>query len=76
MLNRYCIHKFLISNFRLLLTAVVVAAKYNDDEFFKNDYYRKVGGITLEEFNLLENTFINLLDYRLFIREKEFLNYI
>ena len=55
---------------------MVVAAKYNDDEFFKNDYYRKVGGITLEEFNLLENTFINLLDYRLFIREKEFLNYI
>lgn len=30
-LNRYCVHKFVSSNCRLLITAVVLAAKYNDD---------------------------------------------
>jgi hypothetical protein len=28
--------------------------KYHDDEYFKNDYYAKVGGIPLDELNILE----------------------
>lgn len=53
----------------MLLTSVVVAAKYNDDQFFKNDYYCRVGGISLQELNNLESMFMNLVGYRLFIGE-------
>jgi hypothetical protein len=27
------------------MTSVVVAVKYHDDEYFKNEFYAKVGGI-------------------------------
>ena len=29
------------------MSALVVAAKYFDDEYFKNDYYAKVGGLNM-----------------------------
>lgn len=52
-INKYCIHKYIYRNARLLITSIVLAAKYNDDEFYKNVYYAKVGGISLEEMNML-----------------------
>lgn len=32
---------------------MTVAAKFNDDLFYKNSYYAKVGGISVEELNNL-----------------------
>lgn len=32
----------------------MIAAKYIDDFFYKNDYYAKVGGISRTEINSLE----------------------
>lgn len=32
----------------------MLAAKYIDDFFYKNDYYAKVGGISRTEINVLE----------------------
>jgi hypothetical protein len=32
----------------------MVAAKYVDDFFYKNEYYAKVGGISKSEINVLE----------------------
>jgi hypothetical protein len=31
------------------MTAVVIAIKYHDDEYYKNEFYAKVGGITKSE---------------------------
>lgn len=39
---------------RFLMVAVVVAIKFIDDAFFSNEYYRKIAGLSLEEFNGLE----------------------
>ncbi|KAJ2729206.1 cyclin-like protein interacting with PHO85 [Coemansia sp. BCRC 34962] len=39
---------------RLLITAIVVAHKFNSDIFFNNARYSKVGGIPLAELNQLE----------------------
>lgn len=61
---------------RLLLTAIVLAAKYNDDEFYKNVYYAKVGGISLEEMNMLENQFSTVLDYNFFVKLEDFNTYL
>jgi len=32
----------------------MIAIKYHDDEYFKNEYYAKVGGISKQEINCLE----------------------
>jgi hypothetical protein len=54
----------------------VLAAKYNDDEFYKNVYYAKVGGISLEEMNMLENQFTTILDYNFFVKPEDFNTYL
>ncbi|CAD8212765.1 unnamed protein product [Paramecium octaurelia] len=61
-LNRQSAH-------RLLLIAIVLAIKYQDDDIFKNEYYAKVGGITMWELNDMEEQFLELLDYKLFVQQ-------
>jgi hypothetical protein len=60
---------------RLLLTSVVVAAKFHDDFFYSNTYYAKVGGVRLREMNTLESEFVRLIDWRLYVVSDEFSNY-
>ena len=55
--------------------SIAIAAKFYDEKYFTNEYYSKVGGITLKEFNLLEIEFLHMIDYRLFVDEKLFLQY-
>jgi len=37
-----------------MLTAVVIATKYFDDNYYKNSFYAKLGGISLELLNEME----------------------
>eukprot|EP01063_Lacrimia_lanifica_P036380 TRINITY_DN719_c0_g1_i2.p2 TRINITY_DN719_c0_g1~~TRINITY_DN719_c0_g1_i2.p2 ORF type:complete len:229 (+),score=82.25 TRINITY_DN719_c0_g1_i2:63-749(+) len=48
---------------RLLIAAFVVAVKHRDDQTYTNTYYAKVGGVSLQEFNVLERAFILTLDF-------------
>ncbi|KAK7374429.1 hypothetical protein VNO80_07859 [Phaseolus coccineus] len=50
---------------RLLITSVMVAAKFMDDLYFNNAYYAKVGGITTIEMNFLEVDFLFGLGFHL-----------
>ncbi|RZC80900.1 hypothetical protein C5167_043471 [Papaver somniferum] len=51
---------------RILITSVMVAAKFiDDDAFFNNAYYAKVGGVSTAEINRLEMKFLFSLDFRL-----------
>ncbi|WJX91632.1 Cyclin-U4-1 [Trifolium repens] len=43
---------------RLLITSVMVAAKFMDDVCYNNAYYAKVGGIPKSEMNFLELDFL------------------
>ena len=52
---------------RIFFTAVLISIKYNEDDIFKNDYYAKISGVTLNEINKMESTFISLLDFNLYI---------
>ncbi|CAA7388707.1 unnamed protein product [Spirodela intermedia] len=52
---------------RLLMTSVVVAAKFIDDGFFNNAYYAKVGGVSTGEMNRLEMSLLFSLDFRLHV---------
>jgi hypothetical protein len=58
--------------YRLLLVSCVVAAKYLSDEFATNSYYARVGGIGLEEINILEHLFLEYLDFDLSIDSEVF----
>ncbi|EPS72561.1 hypothetical protein M569_02197, partial [Genlisea aurea] len=60
---------------RLLITSLVVAAKFMDDLFFKNSYYARVGGISTAELNELELKFLFAIDFRLFVSVQTFMNY-
>lgn len=71
-LTYYNIHK-------LLLASMVIAIKYNEDDFYSSKYYASIGGVSNKEMNYLEYEFLRLLNFSLFIDEKlydKYNNYI
>ncbi|PKA54840.1 Cyclin-P3-1 [Apostasia shenzhenica] len=50
---------------RLLITSIVVAAKFIDDAFFNNAYYARVGGVSTREMNRMELSFLFSLGFKL-----------
>jgi len=57
---------------RLIMTSLVVSAKYQDDVYCSNAFYAQVGGLSLTELNALEMLFIKLLNWELFVPVGEF----
>jgi hypothetical protein len=60
---------------RVLFTAIIAAIKYNEDDYYSNSYYSKVGGVTVKELNTMEYEFIKLIKYTLFIKTDLFEKY-
>ena len=54
-LNKYNIH-------RIIISSVLLAIKYNEDDYFSNMYYAKVGGTSLKEINFLEIEFMKFIN--------------
>jgi len=52
---------------RLLITSILVAIKFNEDDYFSNQHYAKVGGITIDELNTLEENFIDALEWETWV---------
>lgn len=46
---------------RILITSVLLSTKVFDDEFYKNAYYAKLGGVSTSEMNSLELEFLTLV---------------
>ena len=61
--------------YKLMLAAMVVAIKYNEDEFYTLDFYGKLGGISKFEMNILEYEFACMINFKLFITEELFYKY-
>lgn len=80
-LDRICSDKknniLLIENnvYKLFLAAVIIAVKYNEDSYDDNNYFAKVGGITLSEMNILEKEILNLLNFRVWVSEEIYSKY-
>lgn len=66
--NSYSIH-------RLIITSVLVAVKFFDDEFYNSDYYARVGGISCSEMNALEIEFLSMIDFDLFVTPELYQHY-
>ncbi len=60
---------------RIFFSAVLCSIKYNEDEFFNNEYYAKVAGVTINELNKMEYDFLVLLDFNLYIEPNTFNDY-
>eukprot|EP00250_Pteridium_aquilinum_P001864 c12071_g1_i1 orf=903-1661(-) len=60
---------------RLLITSVMVAAKFLDDAYYNNAYYAKVGGVSTHEMNRLELEFLFRLGFRLQVTVQVFDGY-
>ncbi|XVF54865.1 hypothetical protein PTKIN_Ptkin05aG0215400 [Pterospermum kingtungense] len=60
---------------RLLITSVLVSAKFMDDIYYNNAYYAKVGGISTAEINLLEVDFLFGLGFQLNVTPSTFHTY-
>lgn len=54
---------------RIVMASILLSVKFNEDDFYSNTYYAKVGGISLKEMNLLENEFLSLIQYDVFVSE-------
>eukprot|EP00186_Timspurckia_oligopyrenoides_P003933 CAMPEP_0182447514 /NCGR_PEP_ID=MMETSP1172-20130603/16881_1 /TAXON_ID=708627 /ORGANISM="Timspurckia oligopyrenoides, Strain CCMP3278" /LENGTH=253 /DNA_ID=CAMNT_0024643977 /DNA_START=290 /DNA_END=1051 /DNA_ORIENTATION=+ len=57
---------------RLIITSVMLAAKFFDDIYYNNAYYAKVGGIPLHEINALEKEFLGRVHFQLFLTTDEY----
>eukprot|EP01055_Gregarina_sp_Pseudo9_P004312 Gregarina_sp_Pseudo_9__4311@NODE_446_length_2815_cov_13_154539_g422_i0_p1_GENE_NODE_446_length_2815_cov_13_154539_g422_i0NODE_446_length_2815_cov_13_154539_g422_i0_p1_ORF_typecomplete_len590_score128_34Cyclin/PF08613_11/7_7e03Cyclin/PF08613_11/4_3e34Cyclin_N/PF00134_23/2_9e07_NODE_446_length_2815_cov_13_154539_g422_i01581927 len=60
---------------RILVTAVMIAAKFFDDVYYSNSFYAKIGGLSLEEMNVLESHFLHLIKYDLYVSPREYERY-
>nr|XP_043625231.1 cyclin-U4-1-like [Erigeron canadensis] len=60
---------------RLLITSVMIAAKFMDDLYYNNAYYAKVGGISTTEMNFLEVDFLFGLGFQLNVNPTTFHTY-
>ena len=67
-LNEYNIH-------RIMLIAIYIAYKYNEDCIYDNKYLALVSGISKSEMILLEQEFLELIDFKLYVSEDLFKQY-
>ncbi|KAK1442680.1 cyclin PHO80-like domain containing protein [Babesia gibsoni] len=57
---------------RLIITAVMLAAKFSDDVYYSNKFYAQVGGVNVTEINLLEAQFLSMLNFQLYVSAIEY----
>ena len=78
-IDRLCeINNFIVNSlnvYRIIFSSFVIAIKYNEEKDFNNEFFSKLAGMSLTEMNLLELIYLNLIDYKLYISDEDFLNY-
>ena len=60
---------------RLVITSIMLAAKFFDDQYFNNAYYAKVGGVPCDEINSLEVEFLWMCNFTLFVTTDTYSQY-
>lgn len=60
---------------RILFSSIMISIKYNEDKYYSNKYYAKVGGINLTQLNLLEFDFVCSLEFNIMVEYKLFEKY-
>lgn len=78
-IDRICnIHKCKLCYYnihKLILGSMIIAIKYNEDEYYSQKFYAKIGGVTLAEICNLEYNFLSLINYNLLVNDNLFSKY-
>ena len=77
-IDRICKEKVFLNEFnihRILVIAIYIAYTYNEDQTFDNDYLSLVSGINKEEMVTLEEDFLELIEFKLFVKEQLYEQY-
>lgn len=53
----------------------MTAKKFLSDVFILNSDYAIIGGVAIEELNVMEHEFLSMLNFDLHIREEDYNNY-
>ena len=62
MINYYNVHK-------ILLVAIILAIKFNEDIYYTNCYFAKIGGVSIDELNKMEEKFAFAIQFNLFVEK-------
>ncbi|EKF39030.1 CYC2-like cyclin 4, putative [Trypanosoma cruzi marinkellei] len=57
---------------RLTITSLLLGAKLRDDQYYSNEYYSRIGGISNTEINKLELRFCGCLEWDMWLDESEY----
>ena len=71
-------NKILLTDFtvhKVLLSAILLSIKYNEDNIYSMDYYAEIFGISKEELLTLELEFIIAIDFKMYIKEEIYFHY-
>ena len=77
-IDRICREKVFLNEFnihRIMVIAVYIAYAYNEDQTFDNEYLSLVSGINKEEMVTLEEDFLELIEFKLFVNEQLYEQY-
>ena len=60
---------------RIVFAAILIAIKYNEDNFYDNKYYAEIAGVKLKELKLMEYQFVELIDFKMYVSDEIFNKY-
>ena len=55
--------------YKLIISSMIIAIKYNEDHFYSKEVYAKLGGVSMKELNYLEFQFLILIKFSLFVEK-------
>lgn len=61
--------------YKLFLIYLTISTKFWNDIYYKNNYYCKVGGIDIKEFNKLEIELLFGIDFELIVKDDIYIEY-
>jgi len=70
--------RFLVNSLtvhRLIITSIMLGAKFFDDQFFSNAYFGEVGGVSSKEINMLEIDFLFMINFNLHVESNLYKTY-
>ena len=57
--------------YRLLLGSVVLAKKFMEDTFYQNSYYCEIGGLSLQELNMIEFSLFLRINFEVNVKKED-----
>ena len=77
-IDRICKEKVFLNEFnihRIMVIAIYIAYTFNEDIIYNNDYLSLVSGMSKNEIVTLEEDFLELIEFRLFVNDEVYKQY-